>query len=563
MGCPSKPQFTRVFFSVKPANNESAEAKPKKSTWQTIKAEAHHYWIGTKLLGVHISTAGGLVRRVMSGHSLSRRERRQLLRTTSDLLRLVPFAFFLLIPFMELMIPIVVKFFPNFLPTTYTKDLQKQANMKRQLKARIEVASFLQDSMEDYAQQLAATDNKDVNEKQGEAAKKALRLVVAARKGWYIPTKDVLQLASLFRDYVTLDGLNREQLVALCRYMNVSSFGSDSMLRVNIRRKVRGIKADDQSLWWEGIDGMTKGEMRTACQERGMRSVGLSRRGYERLLNQWLHLSVSKKVSPILLLLSGALNITAEIDRVEAIEKTVISLDDNILTEVVRDASVSEDKSEEKARRLETIKYENDMIAKERLEKEQATATSSESTVEDEATQEDSLTQAELSALEVMASDSAVESEREELNFLLEGEKDVEQLFSAVRDPDQVVSAKHGDRLIRMLNNVVDKIEVDVDTVDKKIGKQMRHLDLDGDGVVTASEVHKAIKNFLKNRQISDSEAVKIVSKLDLDGDGKVTLRQLEDLKTVLQQQEEIENEKVKSDGVGDSWPDPRDSIRI
>ena len=42
-----------------------------------------------------------------------------------------------------------------------------------------------------------------------------------------------------------------------------------------------------------------------------------------------------------------------------------------------------------------------------------------------------------------------------------------------------------------------------------------------------------------------------------------VTLRQLEDLKTVLQQQEEIENEKVKSDGVGDSWPDPRDSIRI
>lgn len=489
----------------------------------------------------------------MSGHSLSRRERRQLVRTATDVLRLVPFAFFVLIPFMEIMIPIVLKFFPNFLPTTYTKEMQKQSNMKRQLKARLEVASFLQDSMENYAQDLA---NNKKKEDQRKAAQKALRLVEAAKRGWYIRTDDVLQLASLFKDYLTLDGLNRKQLIALCRYMNVNSFGSDEMLRVNIRREVRSIKADDQSLWWEGIDGLTKDELRVACQERGMRSVGLSRRGYERLLTQWLNLSVSKKVSPILLLLSGALNITAEVERVEAIEQTVISLDDAVIEEAVLDVAISDDKSEENSRRLEVVKRQNAMIQEERRAKDleqiksQAASAGSESEAEDPATEEKNWTPADLLALEVMASDSAVKREREELALLLEGEKQVAQLLHVRPDgegeceTDIVMSDKKSKKLIRLLNTVVDKLEADVDTADEQIGSQMRHLDLDGDGVMYAAEVHKAVKTHLKNKLgISDSDAVEFVSKLDPDGDGKVTVEELVELGAALRRKEEMEKE--------------------
>ena len=43
----------------------------------------------------------------------------QLKRTTQDLLRLIPFAVFVIVPFMELLIPVVLKMFPNALPSTF------------------------------------------------------------------------------------------------------------------------------------------------------------------------------------------------------------------------------------------------------------------------------------------------------------------------------------------------------------------------------------------------------------------------------------------------------------
>lgn len=43
----------------------------------------------------------------------------QLKRTTQDLLRLIPFSVFLIVPFMELLLPVALKLFPNMLPSTF------------------------------------------------------------------------------------------------------------------------------------------------------------------------------------------------------------------------------------------------------------------------------------------------------------------------------------------------------------------------------------------------------------------------------------------------------------
>ena len=43
----------------------------------------------------------------------------QLKRTTQDLLRLVPFSVFIIVPFMELLLPVALKLFPNMLPSTF------------------------------------------------------------------------------------------------------------------------------------------------------------------------------------------------------------------------------------------------------------------------------------------------------------------------------------------------------------------------------------------------------------------------------------------------------------
>lgn len=42
-----------------------------------------------------------------------------------DLLRLIPFSVFIIVPFMEFTLPIFLKLFPNMLPSTF-KQIQKQ-----------------------------------------------------------------------------------------------------------------------------------------------------------------------------------------------------------------------------------------------------------------------------------------------------------------------------------------------------------------------------------------------------------------------------------------------------
>jgi len=56
----------------------------------------------------------------------------QLLRTTTDLFRLVPMSMFVLIPFMELALPFALKIFPNMLPSTFQDSLKKEEDMKRE-----------------------------------------------------------------------------------------------------------------------------------------------------------------------------------------------------------------------------------------------------------------------------------------------------------------------------------------------------------------------------------------------------------------------------------------------
>jgi LETM1 and EF-hand domain-containing protein 1 len=84
-----------------------------------VKHEASHYWNGSKLLAKEVRIASRLQWKLLQGDSLTRRERRQLKRTTTDILRLIPFAVFVIVPFMELLLPVALKLFPNMLPSTF------------------------------------------------------------------------------------------------------------------------------------------------------------------------------------------------------------------------------------------------------------------------------------------------------------------------------------------------------------------------------------------------------------------------------------------------------------
>jgi LETM1 and EF-hand domain-containing protein 1 len=44
---------------------------------------------------------------------------------SADLLRLIPFAVFVIVPFMELLLPVALALFPNMLPSTFEDKLKK------------------------------------------------------------------------------------------------------------------------------------------------------------------------------------------------------------------------------------------------------------------------------------------------------------------------------------------------------------------------------------------------------------------------------------------------------
>jgi LETM1 and EF-hand domain-containing protein 1 len=106
-----------------PSSKSASLSEPKpplvSRAWSKVKHEASHYWNGSKLLAKEVRIASRLQWKLLHGDSLTRRERRQLKRTTTDILRLIPFAVFIIVPFMELLLPVALKLFPNMLPSTF------------------------------------------------------------------------------------------------------------------------------------------------------------------------------------------------------------------------------------------------------------------------------------------------------------------------------------------------------------------------------------------------------------------------------------------------------------
>jgi ABC-type Fe3+ transport system permease subunit len=85
-----------------------------------------HYWLGTKLLWADVRISSRLLVKLAGGKSLSRRERQQLTRTTADIFRLVPVAVFIVVPFMEFLLPVFLKLFPNMLPSTFQDKMKEE-----------------------------------------------------------------------------------------------------------------------------------------------------------------------------------------------------------------------------------------------------------------------------------------------------------------------------------------------------------------------------------------------------------------------------------------------------
>uniref|UniRef100_A0A5B7AUX7 Mitochondrial proton/calcium exchanger protein n=1 Tax=Davidia involucrata TaxID=16924 RepID=A0A5B7AUX7_DAVIN len=522
-----------------------------------------HYWLGFKLLWADVRISSRLLLKLAGGKSLSRRERQQLTRTTADIFRLVPVAVFIIVPFMEFLLPVFLKLFPNMLPSTFQDKMKEQEALKRRLHARIEYAKFLQETVKEMAKEVQ-------NSRSGETKKTAEDLdefLNRVRTGAGVSNEEILGFAKLFNDELTLDNISRPRLVNMCKYMGISPFGTDAYLRYMLRKRLQWIKNDDRLIQAEGVESLSEAELREDCRERGMLGL-LSVEEMRQQLHDWLALSLNHSVPSSLLILSRAFTVSGKLRPEEAVRATLSSLPDEVVDTVQVTALPSEDAVSERRRKLEFLEMQEELIKEEEEKEEEEQARMKESVVsqEDVALKEMTIPTAreaqeqaraktmekqeqlcELScALAVLASASSVSREREEFlrlvnkeielyNSMVEkegtdGEQEAMKAYRAAREEsDHAAEVDVGDEvssaLIDRVDAMLQNLEKEIDDVDAEIGDRWQLLDRDYDGKVTPEEVAAAalyLKDTLGKEGIQE-----LISNLSKDGDGKILVEDI------------------------------------
>lgn len=508
-----------------------------KELWVSIKHELVHYKMGFKLMWVDVTVSTRLLGRVVKGHALTRREREQFVRTASDLMRLVPLIVVIVVPFLEFALPFALKLFPNMLPSTFQ---DKDAKSIAELKVKIEMAKFLQDTVEEMAVEARAK-----RPGASEGVSELAEFFEQSRRRGHVHTDEILKFAKLFDDELTLDNLQHPTLRALCRLLNLPALGTSNMLRFRLRVKLRELKSDDMVIMKEGVDSLSVSELQQACRERGMRALGISSEGLRQRLQDWITLHLRDNVPPSLLLMSRLLFVPEDIPEIEKLRIAINSLPDAVKDEVRVELEEVEGGDVDFHSRMKIILNEEQLIKQEQLEdhaaiisdapKPSATASAAKSAAAEhlvdpaaalkvEDAQETPISTEELVEL-AFAILSMSDLEREEQlamatlkEDMAEHKQDVSKL-QAEAGKDLVVSD--------VSQRLATRVETMVARLEKKLverNKQMtfRRLDLNRDGLISTDELMRVMKK-LRNAP-SEATMQVIASTLDTDADGLLAL---------------------------------------
>ncbi|XP_072313455.1 mitochondrial proton/calcium exchanger protein isoform X2 [Eucyclogobius newberryi] len=330
---------------------------------QWVKDEVKHYYHGFRLLWVDTIIAGRMLWRVLNGHPLSRRERRQFLRTCADVFRLLPFLVFIIVPFMEFLLPVALKLFPNMLPSTFETQTKKEERLKTELRVKLEMAKFLQDTIEEIALR-----NKVA---QGNVTEEFSTFFQKIRDSGERPSNEqIMRFSKLFEDELTLDNLTRPQLVALCRLLELQSIGTNNFLRFQLIMKLRAIRADDKLIAEEGVASLNVNEVQAACRVRGMRSLGVTEERLREQLSQWLELHLKQQIPTSLLLLSRAMYLPDTLSPADQLKTTLQTLPETVTKEAQLMAAEMELSKVDNKVKVETTLKEEAAIRQDNKERE-------------------------------------------------------------------------------------------------------------------------------------------------------------------------------------------------
>ena len=281
--------------------------------------------------------------------------------------RLVPFSVFVIVPFAELLLPVVLRLFPNLLPSTYEGQKARDAKATDLRTTRKEVSSFLRQTLRETGLPISAA-NAQTTE--------FIDFFRKVRNTGEQPTDDdVIKVCKIFKDDLTLDNLSRPQLVGICRYMNLNTFGTDALLRYHIRHRMRQIKRDDKAIAFEGVESLSVTELHTAAASRGLRTQGMSPGRLRDDVQMWLDLRLRYGVPSTLLVLSNAFvyaqgKETELSGQIDALQAVLASVPEELFHEIELEVHTAEGAATNK-QRLEVLKEQQELIEEENEQSEE------------------------------------------------------------------------------------------------------------------------------------------------------------------------------------------------
>lgn len=474
----------------------------KVSPLSKVKEVLKHYYDGSKLLIYEIKISIKLLSKILKGHKLIRREYRQLIRTSSDIFRLVPFFIIIAIPFLELALPLIIKFFPNLLPSTFENIPQKEEKVKKQLKIKIEMAKFLQDMAE---QMTSNSQNLPKIEEMKSLFKKANtdNLILTA--------EEVVRVCSGLNDEITLENLSRPQLIMLCRFMSINALGTDNFLRHQIRKSFNLLKKDDKMISEEGINSLSKDELRLACLARGISLDGDGER-MKKELEQWIKIQIDYSISPVLLILSRAFSLTQGVSIEDALRVTFSSLPKSLLNEAVSS-------SNERGDKIRLLTEQEELISTELSQDEIASSKILIDSVGDGG----ELTHSELDAISDavvnLATDKPTQIERDELEQLIKDKYELQRTLNPIKDHTALM-------IEDQVGKLISKIDVQLCEFEEEIGKRLQIIESSHDGSITSEQMATLIQ-MIRDSPTNYKRIKKAIALFDSDGDGKIFIKDI------------------------------------
>uniref|UniRef100_A0A8C2VHI8 Mitochondrial proton/calcium exchanger protein n=1 Tax=Chinchilla lanigera TaxID=34839 RepID=A0A8C2VHI8_CHILA len=551
-----------------PVYSPASPVVVKKSLGQRVLDELKHYYHGFRLLWIDTKIAARMLWRILHGHTLTRRERRQFLRICADLFRLVPFLVFVVVPFMEFLLPVAVKLFPNMLPSTFETQSIKEERLKKELRVKLELAKFLQDTIEEMALKNKAA--------KGSATQDFSAFFQKIRETGERPSnEEIMRFSKLFEDELTLDNLTRPQLVALCKLLELQSIGTNNFLRFQLTMRLRSIKADDKLIAEEGVDSLNVKELQAACRARGMRALGVTEDRLRSQLRQWLDLHLHQEVPTSLLVLSRAMYLPDTLSPADQLKSTLQTLPEIVAKEAqVKVAEVEGEQVDNKAK-LEATLQEEAAIRQEHREKELQRAAEAAKVTEPEGVgattpgkpmaelqpegpdvilpsevlkdtapvleglKEEEITKEEIDVLSDACSKlkeqkKSLTKEKEELELLKEDVQDysedlqeIKKELSKTGEEKLVEESKASKRLTKRVQQMIGQIDGLIAQLEA--GQQAGRLgpaegSPAGENVVSVAELISAMKQV---KHIPENKLVSLASALDENKDGKINIDDL------------------------------------